>query len=203
MAKKESAKKASAKKQIDIKDITSSPYFVAALMGICIALTIAALVFFILDINKTKKDITAARQLNVACENDANILGKLKEESDQASARLEECESILPQSLGNAYELQEDVTYKFESFGASVTAIEFITTKNETNEIVFTITCSGSFESIYNVMNYYSNIEQVHRIDSLNLTKDSEGIYSAVITLAILSEEPVDGVVAGLGDTAA
>jgi hypothetical protein len=52
-------------------------------------------------------------------------------------------------------------------------------------------------------MNYYSNIEQVHRIDSLNLTKDSEGIYSAVITLAILSEEPVDGVVSGLGDTAA
>ena len=125
MAKKETADK----KKIDVKDITASPYFVAALMGICIALTITALVFFILDINKTKDDITAARRLNVACEQDAEILDKLKVESEQASARLAECENILPQSLGNAYALQEDVTDKFESFGASVTAIEFITAR--------------------------------------------------------------------------
>lgn len=197
------AKKESAKKSIDVKDITASPYFVAALMGVCIALTIAALVFFILDINKTKSEITEARRLNVACQQDAQLLDKLKAESDAASARLEECENILPQSLGNAYVVQEDVIEKFEAFGVSVTAIEFVTTTNETNEIVFTITCTGGFENIYNVMNYYSNLEQIHRIDSLNLTKDSQDNHTAVITLAILSEEPVSGVVAGLGDTAA
>lgn len=191
------AKKESAKKQIDVKDITASPYFVAALMGICIALTVAALVFFIIDINKTKNEITAARRLNIACQQDEALLDKLKIESENASARLEECENILPQSLGNAYEVQEDVIVKCESFGLDVTAIEFTTVTNETNEIVFTITCTGSFESIYNTMNYYSNLEQVHRIDSLNLTKDSQGNYTAVMTLAILSEEAVSGVVLG------
>lgn len=193
MAKKETAKK----KQIDVKDITASPYFIAALMGICIALTVAALVFFIIDINKTKDEITAARRLNVACQQDADILDKLKVESEAASARLEECENILPQALGDAYLVQEDVIVTCESFGLDVTAIEFVTVQNETNEIVFTITCTGGFDSIYNTMNYYSNLEQVHRIDSLNLSKDSQGNYTAVMTLAILSEEAATGVVLG------
>ena len=49
-------------------------------------------------------------------------------------------------------------------------------------------------------MNHYSNIEQIHRIDSLSITKDSADEYTAVITLAILSEQPVEGVVAGMAE---
>ncbi len=191
MAKKETKQK----KQIDAKDITASPYFVAALMGVCIALAIAGLVFIILDIKTTKNQITEARRLYIANEQEVNVLSELKKKSEEANAKIEEYEHLLPQSLGNAYEVQEDVIARFENFGVSVTAIEFVTVKNETNEIVFTVTCSGDFENIYNVMNHYSNIEQVHRIDSFNLAKDTANNYTAVITLAILSEEPVSGAV--------
>lgn len=186
------------KKQLDAKDLTSSPYFVAALMGVCIAIAIAGLVFFILQINTTKNQITEARRLYIANEQEVDVLAELKKKSEEAYAQIEEFDNLLPQSLGNAYELRENVLTKFENFGLNVTAIDFITVKNETHEIVFTISCTGSFESIYNVMNHYSNIEQIHRIDSLSITKDSADDYTAVITLAILSEQPVEGVVAGM-----
>ena len=186
------------KKQLDAKDLTSSPYFVAALMGVCIAIAIAGLVFFILQINTTKNQITEARRLYIANEQEVDVLAELKKKSEEAYAQIEEFDNLLPQSLGNAYELKEKVLTKFENFGLNVTAIDFITVKNETHEIVFTISCTGSFESIYNVMNHYSNIEQIHRIDSLSITKDSADDYTAVITLAILSEQPVEGVVAGM-----
>ena len=186
------------KKQLDAKDLTSSPYFVAALMGVCIAIAIAGLVFFILQINTTKNQITEARRLYIANEQEVDVLAELKRKSEDAYAQIEEFDNLLPQSLGNAYELREKVLTKFENFGLNVTAIDFITVKNETHEIVFTISCTGSFESIYNVMNHYSNIEQIHRIDSLSITKDSADEYTAVITLAILSEQPVEGVVAGM-----
>lgn len=186
------------KKQLDTKDLTSSPYFVAALMGVCIALAIAGLVFFIININNTKNQITEARRLYIANEQEVDVLAGLKKKSEEAYAQIEEFDNLLPQSLGNAYELRDNVLTKFTNFGLNVTAIDFITVKNETHEIVFTISCTGSFESIYNVMNHYSNIEQIHRIDSLSITKDSADDYTAVITLAILSEQPVEGVVAGM-----
>ncbi len=186
------------KKQLDAKDVTSSPYFVAALMGVCIALAIAGLVFFIININNTKNQITEARRLYIANEREVDVLAELKKKSEEAYAQIEEFDNLLPQSLGNAYELRDNVLTKFTNFGLNVTAIDFITVKNETHEIVFTISCTGSFESIYNVMNHYSNIEQIHRIDSLSITKDSADDYTAVITLAILSEQPVEGVVAGM-----
>lgn len=187
--------KGTKKKQINSKDITSSPYFVAAMMGVCIALAITGLVFFMININNTKKEITEARRLYVANQQEANILEQLKKRSEEAQAEIEEYENLLPESLGDAYVVQNEVIEKFENFGLDVTAIDFVTVQNETSEIVFTVTCTGSFQSIYNVMNHYSNIEQIHRIDSLSLAKDSAGNYSAVITLAILSESPVQGAV--------
>lgn len=183
------------KKQMDAKDITSSPYFVAGLLGVCIALSIAVVVYFILGINTTKTQITEARRLYIANQQEVNILEQLKQKSEEAEAQIAEYDNLLPESLGDAYAVQEDVVKKFTNFGLSVTAIDFTTVTNETNEIVFTVTCSGSFDNIYNVMNHYSNIEQIHRIDSLSLTKVAEGEYSAVITLAILSENAVTGVV--------
>jgi hypothetical protein len=169
-------------------------------MGVCIAIAIAGLVFFILQINTTKNQITEARRLYIANEQEVDVLAELKKKSEEAYAQIEEFDNLLPQSLGNAYELRDNVLTKFTNFGLNVTAIDFITVKNETHEIVFTISCTGSFESIYNVMNHYSNIEQIHRIDSLSVTKDSANEYTAVITLAILSEQAVEGVVAGMAE---
>jgi hypothetical protein len=45
-------------------------------------------------------------------------------------------------------------------------------------------------------MNYYTNLEQQHRFDSIVLNKDaSTGNYNTVLTLVILSEQGVSGMV--------
>lgn len=191
-------------KNIELKDITSSPYFVAVMMLLLIGLCVAALVFFVMDIQQTKTDIQDARALYEANVKEFAILEELKAKSETAEKQLEECKGILPDSLGDVYILQEDVVEKCKAFGLEVSSIEHVTATNETSEIVFTITSTGSFTNIYNFMNYYTNLEQQHRFDSIVLNKDtSTGNYNAVLTLAILSENGAEGSLAVSSDTAA
>lgn len=191
-------------KNIELKDITSSPYFVAVLMVLLIALCITALVFFVMDINKTKEEIIDARTLYEENVREYAVLEELKAKSEAAEKQLEECKGILPDSLGDVYLLQENVVGKCKSFGLEVTSVEYLVTANETQEVVFTVSASGSFTNIYNLMNYYTNLEQQHRFDSIILKKDSStGNYSTVFTLAILSEQGVVGAAAAVEDTTA
>lgn len=190
-------------KNIELKDITSSPYFVAVLMVILIGLCITALVFFVLDIQDTKTEIKDARALYEANVKEYAVLEQLKAKSEAAEKQLEECKGILPDSLGDVYILQEGVVEKCKAFGLNVTSIEHVTTTNETSEVVFTISATGSFTNIYNFMNYYTNLEQQHRFDSVVLKKDgTNGDYSTVLTLAILSENGVEGSVAVVDEAA-
>lgn len=189
-------------KKIDAKDITSSPYFVAALMFIANALAVLALVFFVLEINDTKAELVSVRQAYNDNVKEYAALEELKARSEAAEKQLEECKGILPDSLGDVYILQEDVLAKCEGFGLDVLSIDFTTVTNETQEVVFTVNASGTFTQIYNMMNYYSNLEQQHRFDSISLTKDpSTDIYSATFALAILSEQGVEGVEASVEET--
>lgn len=191
-------------KNIELKDITSSPYFVAVLMVLLIGLCIAALVFFVLDIQETKNEIKDARALYEANVKEYAVLEQLKAKSEAAEKQLEECKGILPDSLGDVYLLQEGVVEKCKAFGLSLTSIDHVITTNETSEVVFTITANGSFSNIYNFMNYYTNLEQQHRFDSVILKKDgANGEYTTVLTLAILSETGAEGSVVESADTAA
>ena len=190
-------------KNIELKDITSSPYFVAVLMVLLIGLCIAALVFFVLDIQGTKNEIKDARALYEANVKEYAVLEQLKAKSEAAEKQLEECKGILPDSLGDVYLLQEGVVEKCKAFGLSLTSIDHVITTNETSEVVFTITANGSFSNIYNFMNYYTNLEQQHRFDSVILKKDgANGEYTTVLTLAILSETGAEGSVAASSDAA-
>lgn len=181
-------------KNIELKDITSSPYFVAVLMVVLIGLCFTALVFFVLDIQDTKTEIKDARALYEANVKEYAVLEELKAKSEAAEKQLEECKGILPDSLGDVYLLQEEVAAKCKNFGLAVTTIDYVVTTNETQEVAFTISATGSFTNIYNYMNYYSNLEQQHRFDSIVLNKDaSTGNYNAVLTLVILSEQGVEG----------
>mgnify|MGYP003290104521 CR=1 FL=1 len=190
-------------KNIELKDITSSPYFVAAIMVLLIALCITAVVFFVLDIQETKEEIKTERALYVENVKEYALLEELKAKSEAAEKQLEECKGILPDSLGDVYILQEGVVEKCKAFGLNVTSIEHVTTTNETSEVVFTISATGSFTNIYNFMNYYTNLEQQHRFDSVVLKKDgTNGDYSTVLTLAILSENGVEGSVAVVDEAA-
>lgn len=186
------------KKNIELKDITSSPYFTITIMVLVCALVIAAIVALIMNIDKTKKEIIDARTLYEQNVREVAILEELKIQSEKAEEKLKECENVLPEKLGDVYELQEEVIDVCKTFGLDVTACTFTVAQNATPEIVFAISASGSYEKIHDYMKYYTNLEQVHRFDSLNLTRVSEDVYTANFTLAFLSEQGADGAAAAV-----
>ena len=44
-------------------------------------------------------------------------------------------------------------------------------------------------------MQYVSTLRQIHRIDSINLKTTDEGVYTADLTIAILSQDGSTGLV--------
>jgi Na+-translocating ferredoxin:NAD+ oxidoreductase RnfG subunit len=121
------------------------------------------------------------------------LLEELKIKSEAAEAQLEACNEILPEKLEDVYVLEEKVLQKCKLFGLDVSAINHTVAVNETQEVVFTITATASYNAIYDYMNYYSNLEQVHRFDSISLTRNSDGNYSTTFSLAFLSEQGAVG----------
>jgi Tfp pilus assembly protein PilO len=155
-----------------------------------------------LDIDKTKNEIVDARVMYEQNVREVALLEELKVKSEAAEQQLEACKNILPDSLGDVFLLEEDVLGKCKSFGLSVTSIDQTVAVNETQEVVFTIVANGSYRNIYNFMNYYSNLEQVHRFDSISLSRNADGTYSVTLALAFLSEQGAEGAVSAVVDGA-
>ncbi len=190
-------------KKIELKDLTSSPYFVIGIMSLVCVLILGIMVTLIMNIDTTKDAIVEARSLYKQNVQEVALLEELKVKSEAAQEKLEACKDILPDSLGDVFILQEDVLKKCNDFGLDVLSIDQSVAVNETQEVVFTINASASYESIYNFMNYYTNLEKVHRFDSLSLTRGADGTYNVVLSLAFLSEQGAEGAVAAVVDEAA
>lgn len=184
-------------KKIDVKDITGSPYFVAGLLVLVVALVIAGISLIIVDITKTKDAIVEAREQYALNVQEIAILEELRAQSEKAEAQLEIYKGILPDSLGDVYVLQEDVVKTCKNFGLKVTSIEVTQVPAETQETTFVFNVTGSFSGIYDYMKYVSNLKQIHRIDALSIAKTHEkgAEYTATISLAILSQQGADGIV--------
>lgn len=191
------------KKNIEIKDITSSPYFTIGIMAVICALVVGVIAFLIMDINNVKKDLTEARSLLEQNVREVAILEELKIQSVEAEKRLDACSDVLPDSLGDVYILQEKVIAVCEKFGLKVESCDFAMAKNETQEVVFTVVARGTYQDIYKYMRYYSSLEQVHRFDAVKLIRETEDSYLATFSLAILSENGAQGAVASTETTAA
>ncbi len=189
-------------KKIEVKDITSSPYFVIGLMVLVCLLITGVVVTLIMNIDKTKKSIVEARTLYEQNVKEVALLEELKVKSEAAQEQLEACKDVLPDSLGDVFVLQEDVLKKCADFGLDVLSIDQSVAVNETQEVIFTINASGKYEHIYNFMNYYSNLERVHRFDALTLNRGADGTYNAMLTLVFLSEKGAEGAVAAVVDEA-
>ncbi len=189
-------------KNIELKDITSSPFFIIGLMILICVLVVVGIVFVTLDISETKQEIVDARKLFEDNVRQVALLEELKVKSEAAEEKLQACENILPDNLGDVFVLQEGVLEKCKQFGLTVGSIEQTVAVNETQEIVFTISAVGSYSNIYDLMNYYTNLEQVHRFDSLSLTSTSSEEYNATFSIAFLSEEGAEGAVQAVVDEA-
>ncbi len=187
---------------IELKDITSSPYFTISIMVVVCLLVVAGIVLLVMQIDTTKKEIVEARQLYAQNVKEVAILEELKVQSEEAEERLKACEDILPEGLGDVYVLQEDVIRVCQGFGLNVNTCDFTIAKNETQEVVFNISVTGPYTQLYEYMKYYTNLEQVHRFDAVNLTRQDDSNYIAAFSLSFLSENGAEGAVAAVVDEA-
>ncbi len=183
-------------KNINLKDIKNSPYTSAVALILVVILVIAAIVYSVLGIFETKKEIVEARESYQNNLKEIAILEELRAQSEKAEAQLEIYKGILPDELGDVYILQEDVIRTCKDFSLDVSAIEVSQVQEQTQETKFVLSVQGTFENIYNYMAYVSSLEQMHRFDSLVLTKTEDDKYNADITLTILSQNGAEGIVA-------
>lgn len=183
-------------KNINLKDIKNSPYTSAVALILVVILVIAAIVYSVLGIFETKKEIVEARESYQNNLKEIAILEELRAQSEKAEAQLEIYKGILPDELGDVYILQEDVIRTCKDFSLDVSAIEVSQVQEQTQETKFVLSVQGTFENIYNYMAYVSSLEQMHRFDSLVLTKTEDDKYNADITLTILSQNGAEGIIA-------
>lgn len=183
-------------KNINLKDIKNSPYTSAVALILVVILVIATIVYSVLGIFETKKEIVEARESYQNNLKEIAILEELRAQSEKAEAQLEIYKGILPDELGDVYILQEDVIRTCKDFSLDVSAIEVSQVQEQTQETKFVLSVQGTFENIYNYMAYVSSLEQMHRFDSLVLTKTEDDKYNADITLTILSQNGAEGIIA-------
>jgi Tfp pilus assembly protein PilO len=192
-------------KKIDTKEITNSPYFITGLLVLVILLVIGGIVFFMIDINNIKAKIVETRiqyQENIR---EIAVLEELRAQSEKAEAELEMYKGILPDSLGDIYMLEENVVATCQSFDLTVKSVQVNQSPAETQETSFNLAIEGSFYDIHSYMAYMSGLEQMHRFDSISLSRNTAdtSIYIANITLVVLSQNGADGIVVSADGSAA
>jgi len=187
---------------INLKDIKNSPYAVAVILVLVILLVIAAISFLIYDIVQTKKEIVQVRASYEENLKEIAVLEELRAQSEKAERQLEIYKGILPDDLGDVYILQEKQIAICENFGLEVVNVEITQVPALTQETMFVFNVKGTFENIHSYMSYISTLEQIHRFDSITMTK-SDDTYEAVITLAILSTNGAEGIISAAVDQAA
>ena len=186
-------------KKIDTKEITNSPYFITGILVLVILLVIGGIVYFMLDINKIKAEIVETRLQYQENIREIAVLEELRAQSEKAEEQLEKYKGILPDGLGDIYVLEEDVVATCENFGLTVKSVQVNQVAAETQETTFELSVEGSFSNIHSYMSYMSELEQMHRFDSISLSRNSanKSLYVANITLVVLSQNGADGIVIG------
>ncbi len=184
-------------KKIDTKEITNSPYFITGTLVLVILLVIGGIVFFMLDINRIKADIVETRLQYQENIRQIAILEELRAQSEKAEEQLEMYKGILPDGLGDIYMLEEDVVGTCKNFGLTVKSVQVNQVLAETQETTFEISVEGSFRNIHSYMSYMSGLEQMHRFDSISISRNPSdtSIYVANLTLVVLSQNGADGIV--------
>lgn len=184
-------------KKIDTKEITNSPYFITGVLVLVILLVIGGIVYFMFDINKIKENIVETRiqyQENIR---EIAVLEELRAQSEKAEEQLEMYKGILPDDLGDIYVLEEEVVATCENFGLTVKSVQVNQVAAQTQETTFELSVEGSFLNIHSYMSYMSELEQMHRFDSISLSRNASdtSVYVANITLVVLSQNGADGIV--------
>lgn len=157
-----------------------------------------------IDINNIKASIVETRLQYQENIRQIAILEELRAQSEKAEEQLEKYKGILPDGLGDVYVLEEDVVATCKNFGLTVKSVQVNQVSAETQETSFNLSVEGSFQNIHSYMAYMSGLEQMHRFDSVSLSRvmDDGSLYTANITLVVLSQNGADGIVLSVDSAA-
>ena len=175
--------------QFDVKNVTSSPYFVAAVLALVIIAIIALIVYFMNGIKDTKAQIQTARATLAQNQKSVQELDMLRARSEEAEKELSQYEGILPSSLGDAYKLQDKMYDACIEAGLTVNSFDISQVQGATYETVINLDITGQFTDIHSFLSKFAHQKQIRRVDTLTLTKAEGDDYNAVTTLTILSTE--------------
>ncbi len=183
-------------KDIKFEDLKESPAFILGCFIFVIVLVIGLIAFSIYSILGVKADLVETRESYKTHLQEIATLEELRAQSQKAEEQLSAYKEVLPDSLGDIYLHAEGTEQLCNNFGLKVVAFQDpVEEAADTKETKFNMTVEGSFENIVLFMQYVSTLRQIHRIDAISLKTADAGVYTADLTIAILSQDGSTGLV--------
>ena len=183
-------------KDIKFEDLKESPSFILGCYVFVALVVIGLIAFSIYSIIGIKADLVTTRQSYQTHLQEIATLEELRAQSQKAEEQLSAYKEVLPDSLGDIYLHAEGTEQLCKNFGLKIVSFQDpVEEAADTKETKFSMSVEGSFENIVLFMQYVSTLRQIHRIDSINLKTTGAGVYTADLTIAILSQDGSTGLV--------
>ena len=183
-------------KDIKFEDLKESPSFILGCYVFVALVVIGLIAFSIYSIIGIKADLVTTRQSYQTHLQEIATLEELRAQSQKAEEQLSAYKEVLPDSLGDIYLHAEGTEELCRNFGLKIVSFQDpVEEAADTKETKFSMSVEGSFENIVLFMQYVSTLRQIHRIDSINLKTTGAGVYTADLTIAILSQDGSTGLV--------
>ena len=183
-------------KDIKFEDLKESPAFILGCFIFAALVVIGLIAFSIYSIIGIKADLVTTRQSYQTHLQEIATLEELRAQSQKAEEQLSAYKEVLPDSLGDIYLHAEGTEELCRNFGLKIVSFQDpVEEAADTKETKFSMSVEGSFENIVLFMQYVSTLRQIHRIDSINLKTTGAGVYTADLTIVILSQDGSTGLV--------
>lgn len=183
-------------KDISFSELKESPYFILTCFVLVILIVLGLIGYSTYTILGTKAELVSARESYQSHLQEIAALEELRAQSQKAEDQLSVYKEVLPDSLGDIYLHAESTEQLCKNFGLNLTVFQNPTEEtSDTKETVFNLTVEGSFENIVLFMQYVSNLRQIHRIDAISLKTSGDALYTADLTIAILSQDGSTGLI--------
>jgi Tfp pilus assembly protein PilO len=183
-------------KDIKFEDLKESPSFILGCYIFAALVVVGIIAFSIYSIIGIKADLVTTRQSYQTHLQEIATLEELRAQSQKAEEQLSAYKEVLPDSLGDIYLHAEGTEQLCKNFGLKIVSFQDpVEEAADTKETKFTMSVEGSFENIVLFMQYVSTLRQIHRIDSINLKTAEAGVYTADLTIVILSQDGSTGLV--------
>ena len=187
-------------KDIKFEDLKENPAFILGCFIFAIVVVSGIIAFLIYTILGVKADLVETRQSYQTHLQEIATLEELRAQSQKAEEQLSAYKEVLPDSLGDIYLHAEGTEELCRNFGLKLVSFQDpVEESSDTKETIFKLNVEGSFENIAMFMQYVSTLRQIHRIDSISLKSTGAGVYTADLTIAILSQDGSTGLVGSAG----